>query len=107
MTGGAIPDTASAGALDQATARTLTSGYVPDQKLPKSIQWNVGIQHVFAQNYTLDVRYLGTRGINLPVQTRLNAFSVVTPSHSLPLYLSTPSQAAVDALPLTLKPTPR
>jgi len=102
MTGGAIPDTASAGALDQATARTLTSGYVPDQKLPKSIQWNFGIQHVFAQNYTLDVRYLGTRGINLPVQTRLNAFSVVTPSHSLPVYLSAPSQAALDALPLTL-----
>ena len=102
LAGGAIPDTASAGPLDQATARSLTSGYVPDQKLPKSIQWNAGFQHVFAQNYTLDVRYLGTRGINLPVQTRLNAFSVVTPSHSLPVFLSAPSQAALDALPLTL-----
>jgi hypothetical protein len=80
----------------------LTSGYTPDQKLPKSIQWNFGVQHVFASNYTLDVRYLGTRGISLPVQTRLNAFSVVQPGHSLPVYLSQPSQAQLDALPLTL-----
>jgi hypothetical protein len=102
LANGAIPDTASAGPLDQATARALTSGYIPNQRLPKSIQWNFGIQHVFAQNYTLDVRYLGTRGINLPVQTRLNALSVVTPTNSLPTYLTQPSQGTLDALPLTL-----
>lgn len=102
LANGAIPDTASAGPLDQTTARQLTSGYTPDQKLPKSIQWNFGVQHVFSSNYTLDVRYLGTRGINLPVQTRLNAFSVVQPGHSLPVYLNQPSQSALNALPLTL-----
>jgi len=102
LANGAIPDAASAGSLTPAAARAATSGYVPDQKLPKSIQWNLGIQHVFANNYTFEARYLGTRGINLPVQTRLNAFSPVTPTNSLPLYLSQPSQATLNALPLTL-----
>jgi hypothetical protein len=102
LAGGAIPDSASAGSLSPDDARAATSGYVPDQKLPKSIQWNFGIQHVFGNNYTFEARYLGTRGINLPVQTRLNAFSPVTPANSLPIYLSQPSQAALDALPLTL-----
>jgi hypothetical protein len=103
LAGGAIPDSASAGPLTPTTARALTSGYVPDQKLPKSIQWNVGIQHVFANNYTFEARYLGTRGINLPVQSRINAFTPVTPGNSLPVYFSQPSQSMLDALPLSLE----
>jgi hypothetical protein len=102
LAGGAIPDSASAGTLTPAAARAATSGYVPDQKLPKSIQWNFGIQHVFANNYTFEARYLGTRGINLPVQSRINVFSPVTPTNSLPLFLTQPSQATLNSLPLTL-----
>ncbi len=37
-----------------------------------------GIQHIFANKYTLEVRYVGTRGIHLPVQTRLNAQAPVS-----------------------------
>ena len=46
--------------------------YIPNQSLPYSETWNLGVQHMFAQKYTLDVRYVGTRGIHLPVQARLN-----------------------------------
>ena len=102
LAGGGIKPNASAGALDQATARALTGGFIPDQKLPKSIQWNIGIQRVFHQDYTVEVRYLGTRGLQLPVQDRINVQDVVTPQNSLPLYLAAPSQATLDGLTNTL-----
>jgi Carboxypeptidase regulatory-like domain len=99
--GGILP-TASTGPLDQATARANTSAYTPDQKLPYSIQWNLGIQHVFAQNYTFEARYLGTRGVHLDVQQRINKQSLVTPSQYLPTYLQAPDQATLNNLPVTL-----
>ena len=45
---------------------------------PYTETWNLGIQHVFANKYTAEVRYVGTRGIRLPVQDRINRQSVVT-----------------------------
>ena len=41
-------------------------------KYPYSETWNLGIQHVFAKEYTADIRYVGTRGVDLNVQNRLN-----------------------------------
>lgn len=99
---GGIPNNASAGTLSQAAARAGTGGYIPDQKLPKSIQWNLGVQRVWRENYTFEVRYLGTRGLQLPVQDRINVGSVVNPSNALPVYLSMPSQATLDGLTSTL-----
>lgn len=95
--GGIKPNTAT-GPLSVDDARAATSGFIPDQKLPKSLQWNFGIQHVFREDYTVEVRYLGTRGINLPIQQRLNDQSVVNSSNALPLFYSMPSQATLDGL---------
>ncbi len=102
LAGGGIPANASAGALTATQARAATGGYIPDQRLPKSLQWNAGVQHVFWSDYTVEVRYLGTRGLQLPVQERLNVGSIVTPNNYLPTYFSAPTQSALDALPLTL-----
>jgi hypothetical protein len=88
--------------LSAADARANTAAYVPNQKLPYSIQWNFGVQHVFARNYTLEVRYLGTRGVHLDVQDRINKRTIVTQTNSLPTFLQAPSQATLDSLPLTL-----
>jgi Carboxypeptidase regulatory-like domain len=101
--GGILPNT-TVGALTPSQARFLTQGYIPDQKRPQSIQWNFGIQHVFAQDYTAEVRYLGTRGLFLPLQVQLNRQAVVTPANALPVYWSMPSQAALDSLSNTLTP---
>jgi outer membrane receptor protein involved in Fe transport len=100
--GGIVPSSPGGPALTAAQARPQTAGYIPDQKLPYSIQWNLGVQHVFANNYTVEVRYLGTRGIHLDLQSRINKRTVVTPTNSLPTYLTRPTQAQIDALPLTL-----
>src|ERR1035437_1506288 len=80
LAGGGIPPTASAAALTQAQARAGTSGYTPNQVRPESLQWNIGIQHVFHENYTLQSRYLGTRGIHLPVQAQLDRVPAVNGS---------------------------
>ena len=84
--------------IDVLSQRETTSAYVPNQKLPYSEQWNLGIQHLFAKNYTAEVRYVGTRGIHLSVQDRLNRQTVVTPNNNLPTFLSEPSQGVLDGL---------
>jgi hypothetical protein len=102
LAGGGIPPTASAAALTQAQARAGTSGYTPNQVRPESLQWNIGIQHVFHENYTLESRYLGTRGIHLPVQAQLDRIPAVNGSNALPFYTTAPSQATLNGLTSTL-----
>jgi len=101
--GGIRPGSVPTGSnLTQAQARAATSTYVPDQVLPYSIQWNLGVQHEFAQDYTMEVRYLGTRGVHLLAQNQMFRFPLVTDSLNLPTYLQAPTQSQLDALPLTL-----
>jgi hypothetical protein len=102
--GGIKPGSLSGGGdLSQADARQASSSYIPDQVLPTSIQWNVGVQHVFHNDYTFEARYLGSRGYHLITQTHLNSISRVSPTlPGLPTYLQAPSQAQLDSLGLTL-----
>lgn len=87
-----------------AAQRAATSNYIPpDRKYPYSITYNLGIQRTFGKAYTAEVRYVGTRGVHLNVQTRLNIQSPLTATgKSLPTFMSAPSQATVDALTTTL-----
>src|SRR6185295_6502014 len=66
------------------------------------IQWNFGVQHVFHNDYTLEARYLGTRGVHLLQQNQLNKQNKVDATHFLPTYLSAPSQGTLDGLTNTL-----
>ncbi len=102
LANGGIPPSASTAALTQAQARAGTSGYVPNQVRPESLQWNIGIQHVFHENYTFETRYLGTRGIHLPVQAQLDRIPAVNGSNALPFYTTAPSQATLNGLTSTL-----
>ena len=102
LAGGGIAPTTQGGTLTQAQARAGTGGFIPNQVRPESLQWNFGVQHVFGENWTFETRYLGTRGIHLPVQDQLNRQPVVTPQNALPVYFSAPSQATLDSLTNTL-----
>ncbi len=102
LANGGIRPNSSVAALSLAQLRAGTGGYVPNQTRPKAIQWNLGIQHVFAENYTFDSEYIGTRGIDLPVQIQLNRQPVVNASNALPLYYSAPGQAVLNSLQNTL-----
>ena len=101
--GGLAPGKVASGAnLNQADARSATSSYIPDQTLPYSIQWTLGVQQQWARDYTVEVRYVGTRGVHLLVQNQMFRVAPVQPDRSLPTYLARPSQATLDASTLTL-----
>jgi hypothetical protein len=86
-----------------ADQQAATSAYVPNQTLPYAETWTLGVQHVFAKDYTAEVRYVGTRGIHLPTQNQINVQSKTDATHYLPTYISsTPSDAELAALPNTL-----
>jgi outer membrane receptor protein involved in Fe transport len=56
----------------QAQARALTTSFVDNTVLPKIITWTLSVQHEVYRGASFEVRYLGTRGLSLPVQDRLN-----------------------------------
>jgi carboxypeptidase family protein len=99
--GGILPS-ATPASLTAAQARAATSGWLGNQQLGYAINWNFGVQHVFAKDWMLDVRYLGTKGVHLLMQTQLGRAAVVTDTNNLPTYLQAPSQDALNSLPLTL-----
>ena len=101
LTGG-IPPTATGSSLTQAEARAGTGGYIPDGTRPQTTSWNVGVQHVFHNDYTFESRYVGTHSVHLSVQDQLNRQSVVNASTALPMYLTAPSQATLNSLTNTL-----
>jgi len=86
-----------------ADQRASTANFLPtEQKLPYSETWDLGVEHTFAKNYTAEVRYVGTRGIHLPVQQQIDIQSVVSPSNFLPTFLTPPDAATVAGLTSTL-----
>ncbi len=99
---GGIAPNASGDALSLAELRAGTGGYVPNQTRPESLQWNIGVQHVFHGDYTFESRYLGTRGIHLPVQAQINRVPIVNGSNALPFYTTAPSQATLNGLTSSL-----
>ena len=56
-----------------ATARALTTQTMSDAKDPKVFSWSLEVQHEIFRNTSLELRYLGTRGLELPVQLQLNS----------------------------------
>lgn len=100
LASGGIPPTPNP-ITDPAEAKAATSAYIPDQKVPYSITYTLSFQRQFLQDWSLELRYLGTRGIHLLTQNRINAQSVVNPNRFLPTYFSAPTQAQIDALTLT------
>lgn len=105
LAGGGLPGNNGPGLISYPTpqaARAATGYFLPNQVLPYSEDYNLGIEHVFAQKYTLEVRYVGTHGVHLIVQDLQNRVAPVTATNNLPTYLTAPSQATLNSLTLTL-----
>jgi len=91
------------GVLTAAQARARTSYYLADQTLPYSLNWTLGVEHVFARNYTFEARYVGTRGVHLPFQQQIDRLNPpVNANRNIPTYLAAPSAATLASLPLTV-----
>lgn len=87
---------------DPNLARGLTQGLIADVRNPKTLNWSLGVQRELYRGGVLEARYLGTRGLRLPVQIRLNskgAFSAgLTP---LPTYFDSSQVPATVTSPVT------
>jgi hypothetical protein len=104
LAGGGLPDTPVA-ITDPVVARQNTGAFIPDQEVPYSLTWTGSYQRQFGSDWSFEARYVGTRGIHLLSQNRLNSQAKVSPEDGrpgLPTFFSMPSQATLDALPLTL-----
>jgi hypothetical protein len=100
--GGLPPSNAVVITTDPVAARAAVSAFMPNEQIrPYAINYTLSVQRSFGNNYTLEARYLGTKGIHLFVQDQINRISPVTPTNSLPTYLTLPSAATLAGLPLT------
>ena len=58
-----------------AAARAQTAQIMPDAKAPKVFSWSLNVQRALSANSVIELRYLGTRALELPVQLQLNSIS--------------------------------
>ena len=86
LAGGGLPGNFTFATLT--AQRLATSAYVPNQSLPYSEQYTLGVERVFLNNYTAEVRYVGTRGIHLDVQSQINKQSPLTTANQLPTVIN-------------------
>jgi hypothetical protein len=103
LANGGIPPGNFSGISTLTSAQSIpaTSSYLPNNlKYPRALSWNLGVQRVFAKNYTADIRYVGTRGEDLDVQNILNfvAGAKNAPGYFLPTYIQPTTQANVNSL---------
>src|SRR6266849_6130655 len=88
---GGLPTVLPPTVFTKAGAQALTSSYIDDTVMPKILTWSLGVQREVHKNSTIEVRYLGTRGLELPVQYRRNFisyFDFYGNGVALPMYLS-------------------
>ncbi len=102
LASGGLPGSAVALPTDQAGALGPISSYTYGGKRPYGLTWTLGVQHVFAKNYTFEARYVGTRGVHLWNQTRLNIFAKTSPDRYIPTFFTMPDAATLAGLTTTL-----
>jgi hypothetical protein len=91
--------------LTQADARAATQSLIPNHVSPKVITWTLGVQHELFRNSSVEMRYVGTRSLELPVQQRLNSASAFDPNvpgggiAPLPTFISPSDVPAVVVSP--------
>src|SRR5690348_10078654 len=80
--------------------RLSTQALIVDVVEPKVLTWSLGVQHEVGWNSSLEVRYVGTRSLELPIQARLNTQSGFDAGlGALPTYLSSSAVPATVASP--------
>lgn len=87
----------------QAAARAQTANIMADAAAPKVFTWSLSVQRELLKDTSLEVRYLGTRALELPVQLQLNSISPFElGAQPLPTYFS---QSDIPATVAATAPT--
>jgi hypothetical protein len=85
---------------DPLAARAITQAIILDTETPYTLSWSLAVQREFLRNWSVEARYLGTRGVHLFVQSRLNGG--VPPSFNLPTFFNAseiPGRSTLRSLP--------
>jgi hypothetical protein len=85
-----------------AEARALTSSFITDHVDPYTISYTLSFAREIARDYSVEFRYLGTRGVKQITQVRLNAPRKVfeRAGFSLPTFFNgVPDRKTLDTLP--------
>jgi hypothetical protein len=85
-----------------ASARAALSSYTWNQNRPYAINGTLGVQRLLGKDYTVEARYVYTKGVHLYVQDRLNVVPQVTPTNFIPTFTTMPSAATFASLTKTL-----
>ena len=102
LAAGGLPALAPTLPSTAAQARAQIASYTWNQNRPYALNGTLGVERLLGKDYTLEARYVYTKGVHLWVQDQMNITSAVTPAQNLPTFLSMPSAAQLAALPLTL-----
>ena len=85
-----------------ASARSIIASYVPDQVRPYLQTSTLSVERRIGRDWTVEARYLHTKGTHLSVQARLNAGIVPPLSAFLPVYFNSsdvPAQTTLNTMP--------
>jgi len=102
LASGGLPATSPSVGTTVASARAAVGTYTEGGKRPYGITWTQGVQRRLGKNYTLEVRYTGTKGVHLYDQTRLNIVPQVSAANYIPTYFTMPSATTFASLGKTL-----
>ena len=85
-----------------ADALSVIGSYTFGGKRPYGLTWTLGVQRVLGKNYTVEARFIETKGVHLWNQSRLNIYPRVTATNNIPTFFTMPSAATLAGLTTTL-----
>jgi Carboxypeptidase regulatory-like domain len=102
LANGGLPGSVVPLPADQRGALAVATNYTFGGQRPYALTWTSGVQRIFKKDYTFEARYIGTKGVHLWNQTRLNSVALVNDNNYIPTYFSMPSAATFASLGKTL-----
>jgi hypothetical protein len=80
--GGLLPVLPLTTQTDPIVARSASGNFVTNERAPETWTWALSLQHEFRGSWLVEARYVGTRGLFLPMQRQLNT--------GVPVYFTNP-----------------
>ncbi len=82
--------------------RSSVSSYTWNQNRPYALNGTLGVQRLLGKDYTVEARYVYTKGVHLYVQDRIGIVPQVTSTNYIPTFFSMPTAGQFAALGKTL-----
>jgi hypothetical protein len=102
LANGGLTPAGAGGASTTAGERAAIASYTWNQTRPYALTGTLGVQHLIGKDFTIEARYVYTKGVHLWNQTRLNFVSPVTATENIPTFVTMPSAGTLAGLTTTL-----